>query len=112
MHPWLWIFYLILTIFDKESRLLHISNMTKITFCIIFTSLILLEFSLKKVEFEEKNLLNQLNGLKIKIEESRALQKYLTRQINSQSDPSWIEMVLKKELGMVPEDQIKIYFLK
>lgn len=84
--------------------------MTKITFLTIFTSLIVLETSLKKVELEESALLNQLNGLKIKIEEAKTHQNYLTRQINSQSDPSWIEMVLKKELGMVPEDQIKIYF--
>ncbi|OGN59609.1 MAG: hypothetical protein A3F40_01885 [Chlamydiae bacterium RIFCSPHIGHO2_12_FULL_27_8] len=31
-------------------------------------------------------------------------------KINSQSDPAWIELVLMKELGVVPEGQIKIHF--
>jgi hypothetical protein len=33
-------------------------------------------------------------------------------QVQSQSDPAWIEMVLKKRLGLVPEGQTKIYFKK
>lgn len=28
----------------------------------------------------------------------------------AQSDPAWIEMVLMKELGVVPENQIKVHF--
>ena len=28
----------------------------------------------------------------------------------SQSDPAWIEMVLMKELGVVPENKIKVHF--
>ena len=34
----------------------------------------------------------------------------LTLKISSQSDPSWIEQVLMKELGVVPENQIKVHF--
>jgi len=34
----------------------------------------------------------------------------LALQINSQNDESWIEMVLKKRLGVVPEGQMKVYF--
>lgn len=34
----------------------------------------------------------------------------LLLQINSQSDPAWIELTLMKELGLVPEGQQKIYF--
>lgn len=36
----------------------------------------------------------------------------LLLQINSQSDPSWIQMTLMKGLGMVPEGQVKVYFKK
>ena len=36
----------------------------------------------------------------------------LLLKINSQSDPAWIEMVLMKELGVVPEGQLKVHFKK
>ena len=31
-------------------------------------------------------------------------------QVQSQNDPSWIEMALMKSLGLVPEGQTKVYF--
>lgn len=34
----------------------------------------------------------------------------LSLQINSQSDPAWIELMLMKGLGLVPEGQLKVYF--
>lgn len=34
----------------------------------------------------------------------------LLLQIQSQSDPAWIQMVLMKGLGVVPEGQRKVYF--
>jgi len=34
----------------------------------------------------------------------------LLLQINSQSDPAWTEILLKKHLGMVPSGQTKVYF--
>lgn len=37
-------------------------------------------------------------------------QEELKLQIKSQSDPAWIEMVLMKGLGVVPEGQVKVYF--
>ena len=37
-------------------------------------------------------------------------QKDLMLQINSQSDPAWIELTLMKGLGLVPEGQTKVYF--
>lgn len=39
-----------------------------------------------------------------------AEQEYLLVQIQSQSDPAWIEMILKRNLGLVPEGQTKVYF--
>lgn len=38
------------------------------------------------------------------------LQADLTLQINSQSDPLWIERTLMGQMGLVPEGQIKIVF--
>ena len=34
----------------------------------------------------------------------------LLMQIQSQSDPAWIELLIKKHLGMVPYGQTKVYF--
>lgn len=34
----------------------------------------------------------------------------LHSQIQSQSDPAWVEMVLMRELGVVPEGWLKIHF--
>jgi hypothetical protein len=34
----------------------------------------------------------------------------LELQINSQSDPAWIQLTLMKGLGLVPEGQSKVYF--
>lgn len=36
----------------------------------------------------------------------------LLMEIDSQSDPAWIEILLKKHLGMVPYGQTKVYFEK
>lgn len=36
----------------------------------------------------------------------------LMLQIQSQSDPAWIQMTLMKGLGVVPEGQLKVYFKK
>ncbi len=47
-------------------------------------------------------------------EKSAALEKKedLLLQISSFADPAWVEMVLMKRLGVVPEGQVKVYFKK
>lgn len=80
------------------------------TFFFLAATLIGLELALKNEESDAKSLESQLLSLKEKINSAEIHRDYLMRQINSQSDPAWIEMVLKKELGLVPEGQIKVYF--
>lgn len=36
----------------------------------------------------------------------------LRLQIESQSDPSWIEMILMRDLGVVPEGWLKVHFTR
>jgi len=36
----------------------------------------------------------------------------LQLRIQSQSDPAWVELILKKELGVVPEGFIKVNFVE
>ncbi len=47
------------------------------------------------------------------VSEKEQLQRHkedLMLQINSQSDPAWVELTLMKGLGLVPEGQVKVYF--
>lgn len=39
-------------------------------------------------------------------------QEELNLELSSRSDDAWLEMVLKKRLGVVPEGQMKVYFKK
>lgn len=34
----------------------------------------------------------------------------LVMEINSQSDPAWVELTLMRGLGLVPEGSTKVYF--
>lgn len=51
---------------------------------------------LKSLKSEKELLVQQKEDLKL--------------QINSQSDPAWIQLTLMKGLGLVPEGQLKVYF--
>ena len=52
----------------------------------------------------------QLQDLEKKKIEALQIRDDLALQIQSQSDPAWVEMVLKRNLGMVREGQVKVYF--
>ena len=63
----------------------------------------------------QKNITYQeMDGRLQILEKEKALalveQEELLLQIQSQSDPAWVEMVLKRNLGLVPEGQTKVYF--
>ncbi len=52
----------------------------------------------------------QLHELEKSKQEALTVQKDLLLQIESEKDPAWVEMVLKRNLGMVREGQVKVYF--
>lgn len=68
------------------------------------------ESALKKRDREYNKLYGQLQELQTFRDQARQEQKMLLWQINSQSDPAWIELTLMKVLGVVPEGQTKVYF--
>ncbi len=72
----------------------------------------LYEQGLKKRNREYGKLYQKLMELHQQKEEALALNEKLLRQVNSQSDPAWVELVLMKGLGLVPEGQIKVFFRK
>lgn len=62
----------------------------------------------QKVTFQELSM--QVMELKReKIEASRTNDQLL-KQINSQSDPAWVELTLIKGLGLIPKNHKKVYF--
>ena len=53
---------------------------------------------------------SRLEVMKGKKKEALRVNTALTKRVNSQSDPEWIELTLKRGLGLVPEGQTKIHF--
>ena len=80
-------------------------------FIFIFLTAIVTENALLKLSKEHDVLASQLTQL----EETRTMaletNQKLRAQINSQSDIAWIELVLKRELGLIPEGQTKVLFI-
>jgi len=60
------------------------------------------------IQFE--GLSERLISLQLEKKKALSLQKDLIMQINSQSDPAWVELTLMRGLGLVPEGQIKVLF--
>lgn len=78
---------------------------------------LLLCFGFYEREHKKRNGISAvLNAQKNELQHKRtkALEKneYLLMQINSLADPAWTELILIKELGLVPEGQTKIFFQK
>lgn len=58
------------------------------------------------------DLKNRIEKLEWEKTLSVSTQQELQLQINSQNDPAWIELTLMKQLGVVPEGQMKVFFKK
>lgn len=63
-------------------------------------------------EAEIRSLKYRVQELKKEKEIAENQKDELLLRIQSQNDPAWIEMVLMKELGVVPEGYIKVQFQK
>jgi len=66
---------------------------------------------------QEKNVQSQEVASRLEkiLKEKRVAQieqESLRLQIESQNDPSWIEMILMRDLGVVPEGWLKVHFAK
>ncbi len=70
------------------------------------------EQGLKKRNAEFSRLHEHYKELLQEKQRSLAMQKELLLKINSESDPAWVELALMKELGLVPEGQTKVLFVK
>jgi len=77
-----------------------------ILFCIIS-----LEQALKGQKNEYRDLQVMRVTLETKILEETSRQENLIQEINSQSDPAWVELTLMKRLGLIPEGYKKVVFI-
>lgn len=69
------------------------------------------EQGIKKRESDFIKLSEQLQILQEQKKEALALNQKLLLQINSESDPAWIELTLMRELGLSPKGSTKVLFL-
>jgi len=63
-----------------------------------------------KLEREIALLEKERDSLKAKITQAAIQQQELRLQINSQNDAAWIELVLIRALGVIPEGTTKVYY--
>jgi len=64
----------------------------------------------KKIDVEYKKLHSQLTKTQNIKNQKLTIQEDLLLKVNSQSDPDFVELLLMKELGVVPEGHLKIFF--
>lgn len=69
------------------------------------------QMSQKKMAIYEK-LRTDLGKLKSEKKLALKTQKDLHLRIKSQDDPQWLQMVLMRKLGVVPEGQTKVHFIE
>jgi len=68
--------------------------------------------AVKKKNQEEHQLRTKLNTLNLAKKEALLIQEELRQEITSQTDEAWIELTLMQHLGLVPDGQTKVHFLK
>lgn len=58
-----------------------------------------------------QSLMERLALLEDEMEQVMQDREELLLRIDSQKDPTWVEMVLMRDLGVVPEGQTKVLFV-
>ena len=72
----------------------------------------LYEQAARLVDSEMRVLREQISELTSETKQQLSIQEGLKRQIQSQNDPAWVELVLIRCLGLVPDGATKVYFAK
>ncbi len=101
----------------KKSRNIYVVGLKYILSSWWVVCFLVVTYGLGLKSFEKKEL--SIAGLKAQVsllanQKILATQKKLDleKQIASRSDPAYIEMILMKHLGVVPEGHVKISFKK
>ena len=67
-------------------------------------------YAMEQKAISYREMTTQLSQLEKRKTQVLLAREELLLQIQSQSDPAWVEMVLKRNLGMVREGEVKVYF--
>lgn len=78
----------------------------------VFLCGILFEQAVKRRNKDYAKLSEHWTKLQVEMSTALQTQQELLKQINSESDPAWVELVLMQKLGVVPEGQTKVFFKK
>jgi hypothetical protein len=70
----------------------------------------LYEQGARLVDREMNALQEQITQASSETKRQLKIQESLKREIQSQNDPAWVELVLIRCLGLVPEGSTKVYF--
>lgn len=77
-----------------------------------FLCLGLLEHALKQRDITYATLEVQRSDLEVAKKKALTTKQELLLRLNSESDPAWIELLLMYGLGVVPDEQTKVFFKK
>jgi hypothetical protein len=77
---------------------------------LLIASFVVYDFGMKKKNFAIDEIRYRMKALEKEKIKAMALQEDLLLHVNSESDPAYMEMVLMKELGVVPEGKMKVHF--
>jgi Tfp pilus assembly protein PilN len=81
-------------------------------FLILFLFFVVYRVAIKKKQDEISFLTSRIQELQVQKEQKTQQKEDLISRIEAQNDPAWIEQVLKKEIGVVPDGQMKVHFSK
>lgn len=79
-----------------------------ILFCLLCASFY--EQGRKRIDGEYRKLHKQLTKAQTVRNQKLNIREDLMLKVNSQSDPDFVELLLMKELGVVPEGHLKFFF--
>lgn len=79
-------------------------------FVVLFVTLGLYCEGMRRKSAMEKKMLHESSTLSQHIAKARGEKAQLELEIASLNDPEWVEQILKRKLGVVPEKQTKVYF--
>lgn len=94
--------------FISFTEILFLRCWWVILFCLIVLSMY--EQGRKRINVEYQKLHSQLIQTEALKNQKLNLQEELLLKLNSQSDPDFVELLLMKELGVVPEGHLKFFF--
>jgi hypothetical protein len=93
---------------NKLIELLFIRSWWLILF--VLFSFVSYEQSIKRTDKEAFNYKKHLVALEQEKIKQQKENEDLSLMVNSLSDPAWIEMILIRDLGVVPEGKLKVHF--